>query len=67
MVGVERLFGPGHFLTATGNYSDPNATKLDRPNRPWDDDDILSSERLAPDLRSVLQNSQACRNFLKAS
>jgi hypothetical protein len=66
MFGLESVLGPGRFLTVTGDYSDPNVARLNRRNRKGGDDDILS-ERLAPDLRSALQKSPACRHFLKAS
>jgi hypothetical protein len=42
MFGLESVLGPGRFLTVTGDYSDPNVAKLDRPNRKGGDDDILS-------------------------
>jgi hypothetical protein len=63
MFGLERVLGPGRFLTLTGDYSDPNVKKLNRPGRNGGDDNI-SSERLAPDLRSALQKSAACQHFL---
>jgi hypothetical protein len=66
MFGLESVLGPGRFLTVTGNYSDPNVARLNRPHREGGDDEILW-KRLAPDLRSALQNSPACRHFLKAS